>query len=66
MDDMIHVCAGANERFMIGATAAFAGIAKNAKPETGLHFHIFNLYNVVGGHLHSSSTRKCAQNLHLT
>lgn len=41
MDDMIHVCAGANERFMIGATAAFAGIAKNAKPETGLHFHIF-------------------------
>lgn len=37
----IHVCAGANERFMIGATAAFTGIALNARPETELHFHIF-------------------------
>ena len=39
--EIIHVCAGANERFMIGATAAFAGIALNAKPETVLQFHIF-------------------------
>lgn len=38
---VIDVCAGANERFMIGATAAFAGIAANAKRDTALRFHIF-------------------------
>lgn len=37
----IDVCAGANGRFMIGATAAFASLALNAKQETLLHFHIF-------------------------
>ena len=37
----IDVCAGANERFMIGATAAFASLALNAKQETLLRFHIF-------------------------
>lgn len=40
-DQTINICAGANERFMIGATAAFAGIAVHAKPETVLKFHIF-------------------------
>lgn len=39
--DVINICAGANERFMIGATAAFAGVAVRAKPETELRFHIF-------------------------
>ena len=37
----IDICAGANERFMIGATAAFASLALNAAPETFLCFHIF-------------------------
>lgn len=41
MPETIHICAGANERFMIGATAAFAGVAVNARTETPLHFHIF-------------------------
>lgn len=41
MSDQIDICAGANERYMIGATAAFSGIALNAKPTTLLRFHIF-------------------------
>lgn len=41
MPQIIDICTGANERFMIGATAAFTGIALNSSPETRLRFHIF-------------------------
>ena len=41
MNSEIHICTGANERFMIGATAAFVSIALSADSKTKLHFHIF-------------------------
>lgn len=39
--ETIHIAVAANERYMIGALVACAGVAVHAREETPLHFHVF-------------------------